>query len=221
MLEYKRDFIRFAIETGVLSFGDYTLKSGRSSPYFFNTGGFSMGGDLALLGRYYAHAILASGIRFDVLYGPAYKGIPLVATTSIALAEDHGRSLVFAFNRKEGKSHGEGGQLIGGPLSGDVLILDDVLSAGTSAGESVAIIRAAGARPAGLVIALDRQERGRDERSAVESVRDELGIPVHAIVCLDDLIAYMREMGTDPGQLETLEKHRAHFGCASARREGS
>lgn len=212
MLTYQREFLSFALDTGVLRFGEFKLKSGRISPYFFNAGLFNTGASLARLGRYYAEAIVASGIGIDMLYGPAYKGIPLAAAAGIALADHHGRDLPYAFNRKEAKDHGEGGIIVGSPLRGRVLILDDVITAGTSVGESVDIIRGHGATPAGVVIALDRRERGNDERSAVDAVRERYGIPVLSIVALDDLLAYL---GEDPRLVEHLaavSAYRARYG---------
>jgi orotate phosphoribosyltransferase len=212
MHEYQRAFLRFAIDTGVLRFGEFKLKSGRLSPYFFNSGLFNTGASLGRLGRYYAEAIVAAGIGFDMLYGPAYKGIPLAAATGIALAEHQGRDLPFAFNRKEAKDHGEGGNIVGSPLRGRVLILDDVITAGTSVSESVDMIEAHGATPAGVVIALDRRERGNGERSAVDEVRDRLGIPVLSIVTLDDLVAYLGEGRAPDPHLETVTAYRARYG---------
>ncbi|MDO9619941.1 MAG: orotate phosphoribosyltransferase, partial [Pseudomonas sp.] len=187
MQAYQRDFIRFAIERGVLRFGQFTLKSGRISPYFFNAGLFDSGLALAQLGRFYAAAVVDSGIDFDVLFGPAYKGIPLAATTAVALAEHHQRDMPWCFNRKEAKDHGEGGTVVGAKLQGRVLIVDDVISAGTSVRESVDLIRHAGAEPAGVVIALDRMERGSGDKSAVQEVREQYDIPVVAVVTLDNL----------------------------------
>jgi len=212
MLTYQREFLRFSLNTGVLRFGEFKLKSGRASPYFFNAGLFNTGASLARLGRYYAEAIVTSGIGFDMLYGPAYKGIPLAAAAGIALADHYGRDLPYAFNRKEAKDHGEGGVIVGSPLRGRVLILDDVITAGTSVGESVDIIRDQGAVPAGVVIALDRRERGRDEHSAVEAVRDRYGIPVLSIVALEDLIAYLGEGGGNAEHLEAVNAYRARYG---------
>jgi orotate phosphoribosyltransferase len=213
MLDYQRAFLSFALDTGVLRFGEFKLKSGRLSPYFFNAGLFNTGASLGRLGRYYAEAIVAAGIGFDMLYGPAYKGIPLAAATSIALADHQGRDLPFAFNRKEAKDHGEGGNIVGSPLRGRVLILDDVITAGTSVGESVDIIRAQGAVPAGVVIALDRRERGDTERSAVDEVGARFGIPVLAIVTLDDLVAYLGEgLAPDP-HLDAVSAYRARYGA--------
>jgi orotate phosphoribosyltransferase len=212
MQDYQREFLRFALDTGVLRFGEFTLKSGRQSPYFFNAGLFSSGASLARLGRFYAQAILASGISFDVLYGPAYKGIPLASATAIALADHHGRDLPYAFNRKEAKGHGEGGQIVGSPLDGEVLIIDDVITAGTSVRESVDIIRAQGAHPAGVVIALDRQERGRDERSAVQEVREQFGIPVFSIVSLGDLVELLGERSDNAASLAAVREYRSRYG---------
>jgi len=212
MLQYQRQFIDFAVETGVLKFGRFTLKSGRQSPYFFNAGLFDRGAALARLGRFYAEAITASGIAFDALFGPAYKGIPLAATTAIALADCHGRDLPYAFNRKEAKDHGEGGTLIGAQLTGRILIVDDVITAGTSVRESVEIITAQGAEPAGVVIALDRQERGTDDRSAVEQVRRDLGLPVTAIVTLENLLELLRDTSVAGADLEALVRYRDRFG---------
>ncbi len=191
MQAYQREFIDFALECGVLRFGEFKLKSGRISPYFFNSGLFNSGGRLARLGEFYAQAICASALGFDMLYGPAYKGIPLVAATAIALAKKHDRDLPYAFNRKEAKDHGEGGAIIGGPLHGRVLIVDDVISAGTSVGESVDIVIKAGATPAGVVIALDRQERGQGTASAVQEVETRHGLRVLSIAKLETLIAYL------------------------------
>lgn len=212
MLEYQRQFIDFALETGVLKFGHFTLKSGRASPYFFNAGLFNTGDALARLGRFYAEAIVASEVSFDALFGPAYKGIPLAAATAIALADYHRRDLPYAFNRKEAKDHGEGGMLIGSPLAGRVLIVDDVITAGTSVRESVEIITAQGAEPAGVVIALDRQERGSDSRSAVEQVRIDLGLPVTAIANLDNLLELLHETSVPGADLEALVHYRDRFG---------
>jgi orotate phosphoribosyltransferase len=202
-------FIDLCLDLGVLRFGEFKLKSGRISPYFFNAGLFNTGRALAELGRHYARTIQASNVHFDLLFGPAYKGIPLVAATAVALAEHHGRSLPWAFNRKEAKDHGEGGNVIGAPLAGRVVIVDDVISAGTSVGESVAIIRAHGATPAAVLIALDRMERGGDAAnptglSAVQQVRETWGLPVYAIATLDDLLAYL----DDPQQRD--QSHTAH-----------
>jgi orotate phosphoribosyltransferase len=197
----------------VLRFGEFTLKSGRVSPYFFNTGLFDHGGDLLRLGRAYAAAAAGSGIPFDMLFGPAYKGIPLVAVTAAALAEGHGRDLPFAFNRKEVKDHGEGGRTVGAPLAGRVLVVDDVISAGTSVRESVSIIQEAGAVPAGVVIALDRQERGQGPRSAVAEVEATLGIPVQSIVTLDHLMAFLAEAPDGAERLARIQAYREAYGA--------
>jgi orotate phosphoribosyltransferase len=212
MNDFRKDFLEFAIERGVLRFGEFTLKSGRVSPYFFNAGLFNTGSALARLGGYYAQAIVASGLEFDMLFGPAYKGIPLAAAVSIALAEHHGRDLPYCFNRKEAKDHGEGGSLVGAPLAGRVLIVDDVITAGTAVRESIEIIQAAGAEPVGVAIALDRQERGRGERSAIQEVEDSLGLKVISIAALDDLLALLRERADDADTLAAVERYRAEYG---------
>ncbi len=207
MQDYQREFLDFCLEAGVLRFGHFSLKSGRQSPYFFNAGLFNTGARLARLGRYYARALLDADLQFDLLYGPAYKGIPLACATSIALADAHGRDLPYAFNRKEAKDHGEGGSIVGAPLRGRVLIIDDVISAGTSVQESVDIIRAAGATPAGVVIALDRQERGQGCASAIQEIEASYRLPVASIVGLEHLVAYLRG---DPDRLEALQAIRAY-----------
>ncbi len=213
MQTYQREFLNFAIERGVLRFGEFTLKSGRVSPYFFNAGLFNTGASLARLGRYYAQAIVDSGIDFDLLYGPAYKGIPLAAATGVALADSHGRDVPYAFNRKEAKDHGEGGDIVGSPLAGRVLIIDDVISAGTSVRESVDIIHAHQATPCGVVIALDRQERGKDQRSAIDEVRENHGLPVTSIVRLEDLIEYLAEQPNTADDLERIQAYRRQYGA--------
>lgn len=212
MRDYQRDFLDFAIGRGVLCFGEFTLKSGRVSPYFFNAGLFDSGAALARLGRYFAAAIMDAGLAFDTLFGPAYKGIPLVATVAIALAEQHGRDVPWCFNRKEAKDHGEGGTLIGAPLSGRVLIVDDVISAGTSVRESVELIRGAGAAPCGVLIALDRMERGQGELSAVQEVRQAYGIPVVAVASLDDLLAYLGQRPELAQNLQAVIRYRQQYG---------
>lgn len=212
MENYQRDFIELAIKHRALGFGEFTLKSGRVSPYFFNAGRFQTGRALAQLGRCYAAALEASGVPVDVIFGPAYKGIPLAATTAVALADQHDRDLPYAFNRKEAKDHGEGGSLVGAPLEGKVLIVDDVITAGTAVGESMDLIRAAGAEPAGVLIGLNRQERGKGERSAIQEVEAQYGIPVISIVNLDDVIAYLK---ADPSQatiVAEIEAYRAQYG---------
>lgn len=207
MRDYQRDFLDFAIGRGVLRFGEFTLKSGRVSPYFFNAGLFDSGAALARLGRCYAAAIMDAGLEFDTLFGPAYKGIPLVATVAVALAEQHGRDVPWCFNRKEVKDHGEGGMIVGAPLRGRVLIVDDVITAGTAIRETMQILTAHGATPAGVVIALDRRERGQGEWSAVQEVERAHGIAVSRIVTLDDVMAYLAER---PEYAERLEKIRSY-----------
>jgi orotate phosphoribosyltransferase len=221
MLEYQSEFIRLALARNALRFGQFTLKSGRVSPYFFNAGAFDDGASLAVLGRCYAAAIISSGLQYDMLFGPAYKGIPLVAATAAALYSGHGSNVPFAFNRKEAKSHGEGGSIVGRPLAGRVLIVDDVITAGTAIRESVQILRAAGATPAAVALALDRQERGRDEHgadtseSAVQEVGRLYGIRCISILTLDGLIAMLRSGGPLPGSsLEAMEAYRKRYGAA-------
>nr|WP_024310047.1 orotate phosphoribosyltransferase [Pseudomonas sp. P818] len=212
MQAYQRDFIRFAIERGVLRFGQFTLKSGRTSPYFFNAGLFDSGLALAQLGRFYAAAIVDSGIDFDVLFGPAYKGIPLAATTAVALAEHHGRDLPWCFNRKEAKDHGEGGTLVGAPLKGRVLIVDDVITAGTAIREVMQIIQGQGAQAAGTLIALNRQERGQGELSAIQEVERDFGIPVVSIVSLQQVLEYLAGDAELKQYLPAVEAYRAEYG---------
>ncbi len=210
--DYKRRFFELALAKGNLGFGNFTLKSGRVSPYFFNAGGFDDGASLAELARCYADAIVDSGVGFDMLFGPAYKGIPLAAATAIALHAQHQRNVPFAFNRKEAKDHGEGGTIVGAPLADRVLIIDDVISAGTSVRESVGIISSAGAHPAGIVIALDRQERGNGRASAAQEVNSEFGIPCIAIAGLDDLIAYLAERPGIRVDLRAIKDYRERYG---------
>lgn len=212
MKDYQREFIEFALQTGVLKFGSFILKSGRQSPYFFNSGLFNSGASLARLGRFYAQTIADSGLDFDVLFGPAYKGIPLASTTVVALADQHQRDVPYVFNRKEVKDHGEGGQLVGAELKGKVLIIDDVISAGTSVRESVDIIRAAGAEPAGVVIALDRQERGQGQLSAIQEVQAEHGIPVLNIISLNDLLGYLKDSAELGEFLPAVQAYRDQYG---------
>jgi orotate phosphoribosyltransferase len=211
MHPHQKAFIELILSRRVLRFGDFTLKSGRKSPYFFNAGLINDGDALARLGACYAEAIARSGVAFDMLFGPAYKGIPLASAAAIALATHHGRSVPFAFNRKEAKDHGEGGSLIGAPLAGGVLIVDDVITAGTAVRESIGIIRGAGAAPAGVVLALDRQERGEGSRSAVQEVQATFSIPVIRIVTLDDLIEHLASAGPSE-ELAALRSHRARHG---------
>jgi orotate phosphoribosyltransferase len=210
--DYQYEFIEFAIDAGVLRFGDFTLKSGRVSPYFFNAGLFNTGRQLARLGRFYAQAIIDSKIRFDVLFGPAYKGIPLAAAAGIALADHHDRNVPWCFNRKEAKDHGEGGNLVGAGLTGGVLIIDDVITAGTAIRESVDIIQAAGAAPAGVVIALDRQERGREACSAIQEVEETLGIRVISIVKLKHLVQYLLDRTDRAEDVEKILAYRELYG---------
>ena len=213
MQAYQRDFIRFAIDRGVLRFGEFTLKSGRTSPYFFNAGLFNSGSALAQLGRFYAAAIVESGISFDVLFGPAYKGIPLAAATAIALAEHHGQDLPWCFNRKEAKAHGEGGSLVGAPLIGDVLIIDDVITAGTAIREVMQIIASQdGAKAAGVLIALNRQERGNGELSAIQEVERDFGIPVVSIVSLNQVLQFLEDDPQLKQHLPAVRAYREQFG---------
>jgi orotate phosphoribosyltransferase len=211
MQAYQREFIELALACQALRFGEFTLKSGRRSPYFFNAGQFNSGAAIAALGRCYAGAIARAAQAFDMLFGPAYKGIPLVTATAVALADRHARSVPFAFNRKEAKVHGEGGSIVGAPLAGHVLIVDDVISAGTAIRESIGIIQAAGAVPAGVVVALDRQERGETALSAVQEVQRAFRLPVISIVTLDDLLAHLAAAGRD-GDLEALRNYRRQWG---------
>ncbi len=212
MQDYKNRFFELALRKGNLSFGEFTLKSGRISPYFFNAGGFDDGASLAELADCYAESIINARLHFDMLFGPAYKGIPLAAATAVALNNIHGRNVPYAFNRKETKDHGEGGMIVGAPLTGRVLIIDDVISAGTSVRESIGIITAAGARPAGIVIALDRQERGRGKMSAAQEVNRDYGIPCTAIAGLDDLIHYLKRQGIDEINLSAIQRYREDYG---------
>lgn len=211
--DYRQAFIRFAIEREVLRFGEFELKSGRISPYFFNAGLFNTGSALAELGRFYAQAVLASGLEFDMVFGPAYKGVPLAAALAIALADHHGRDIPFAFNRKEAKDHGEGGVIVGAPLQGRVLVIDDVVSAGTSVRESAALIAAAGATLAGVTIALDRQERGLAETSAVREVERSFGVPVISIINLEALVRFLAEQGEHERELQALQTYRGRYGA--------
>lgn len=212
-MDFRQEFIEFALAQNVLRFGEFKTKAGRLSPYFFNAGLFNDGAALDRLSQFYAKAILASGIEVDALFGPAYKGIPLVAVSALALARS-GRNLPFAFNRKEIKDHGEGGNIIGTPLAGRVLIIDDVISAGTSVRESVEIIRAAGATPCGVVIALDRMERGTGELSAVQEVERDYGIPVVAVASLDDLMAYLHQRPDFKTYETAVMRYRQEYGVA-------
>jgi orotate phosphoribosyltransferase len=214
-MDFRQDFIQFALARQVLRFGEFKTKAGRLSPYFFNAGLFNDGEALDQLSRFYAKAILASGLQFDMLFGPAYKGIPLVAAISIALAQQD-RNFPFAFNRKEAKDHGEGGSLVGAPLSGRVVIVDDVISAGTSVRESVELIRAAGATPAGVVIALDRMERGQGALSAVQEVARDYAMPVVAVASLNDLMAYLQGHAEFASYRDAVARYRETYGVEQA-----
>ena len=207
MKAYQREFIEFALEKQVLKFGEFTLKSGRKSPYFFNAGLFNSGRDLAKLGRYYAAALVDSAINYDVLFGPAYKGIPIASATAVQLAELHDQDVPWCFNRKEAKDHGEGGNLVGSPLKGRIMLVDDVITAGTAIRESMDLIHANGAELAGVLIALDRQEKGKGELSAIQEVQRDYNAPVIAIITLGDLISYLE---TQPEMSECLEKVKAY-----------
>lgn len=211
MTNFRQDFIRFAVEQKVLCFGDFITKAGRNSPYFFNAGLFSDGTSVGELARFYAQAALASKVQFDVLFGPAYKGIVLASATAVALA-NAGHNVPFVFNRKEAKDHGEGGVLVGAPLKGRVMIIDDVISAGTSVRESVNMIRAAGAEPAGVLIALDRMERGQGELSAVQEVEQQFGIPVIPIASLQDLLSFLADQDGMTENLAKVQQYRAQYG---------
>ena len=214
MQAYQREFIRFAIERGVLRFGEFTLKSGRTSPYFFNAGLFNSGSALAQLGRFYASAVIESGLDFDVIFGPAYKGIPLGAATAIALAEQHQRDLPWCFNRKEAKDHGEGGTLVGAPLTGRALIVDDVITAGTAIREVMQIIRAQNAEAAGVLIALNRQERGQGEGelSAIQEVERDYRMPVISIVSLEQVLEYLADDVQLKQHLPAVQAYREQYG---------
>ncbi|MGR9043764.1 MAG: orotate phosphoribosyltransferase [Gammaproteobacteria bacterium] len=212
MLDYQKNFIRYALDCGVLKFGEFQLKSGRTSPYFFNTGLFNTGAKLGKLGEFYAQALIQSKRAVDVLYGPAYKGIPLVSATSIAYARLTQSDIPFAFNRKEAKDHGEGGVIVGTPLHGNVLILDDVITAGTSVRESVEIIRSANANPAGVLIALDRQEKGLNQISAAQEVSERFEMPVFAIISLQDIIEFLELEPSSINQLEKIKEYQQLYG---------
>ena len=212
MENYQRDFIRLAIEHQALGFGEFSLKSGRVSPYFFNAGRFQTGAALAALGRYYSAAIQAAGLEFDLLFGPAYKGIPLAATTAVALADQQGRDLPYCFNRKEAKAHGEGGTIVGAPLAGRVLVIDDVITAGTAVREVMSLIESAGAQPAAVLIGLNRQERGRGELSAIQEVEQEYGIPVVSIINLDHIISYLEAESGQADMVAKIHAYRRQYG---------
>ncbi|MCL6414302.1 orotate phosphoribosyltransferase [Aestuariirhabdus sp. Z084] len=212
MQDYQRDFIRFAIEQQVLRFGEFKLKSGRLSPYFFNAGLFNTGGAIARLGRYYANALEQSGVDYDLLFGPAYKGIPLAATTAVALADHHGKDLPYTFNRKEAKAHGEGGTLVGAPLEGRILIVDDVITAGTAVREVMQIISAEGAKPAAVLIALNRQEKGKGELSAIQEVERDYGIPVISIVNLNQVLEFIQADPELTHHADSIKQYRQRYG---------
>ncbi|UJZ93999.1 orotate phosphoribosyltransferase [Photobacterium damselae subsp. damselae] len=212
MKAYQRQFIEFALEKGVLKFGEFTLKSGRKSPYFFNAGLFNTGRDLARLGRFYAEALVDAGIEFDVLFGPAYKGIPIATTTAVALADQHDIDTPYCFNRKEAKDHGEGGNLVGSPLEGRIMLVDDVITAGTAIRESMEIIKANGADLAGVLVAIDRQEKGKSELSAIQEVERDFGCAVISIVSLDDVVRYLEEQPGMTDHLAAVQAYREQYG---------
>ena len=213
MEQYQNDFVDFMLEIGALKFGEFTLKSGRVSPYFFNVGQFNQGNHLSQLGQFYAQAIEASGIKFDVLFGPAYKGIPLVAATAIALNDSFNRSVPYSFNRKEAKDHGEGGSIVGHPLEGDILIIDDVITAGTAIKEAKDIINANGAKTKGVVVALDRQEKGKGELSAIQEVEQNFGIVVVSIINLSHIVDYLKA-NNDKNIISRIESYRSQYGIS-------
>jgi orotate phosphoribosyltransferase len=210
--DYKTEFIEFAIQRKVLRFGEFTLKSGRISPYFFNAGLFNTGGDLAKLGRYYAAALQAANVDFDVLFGPAYKGIPIATTTAVALANDYKLDVPYCFNRKEAKTHGEGGSLVGSPLAGRIMLVDDVITAGTAIRESMQLIKQHDASLAGVLIALDRQERGQGELSAIQEVEHDFNTQVISIVTLADVVAYLSAKKTNADAVASINQYRETYG---------
>ncbi|WP_417763509.1 orotate phosphoribosyltransferase [Shewanella sp.] len=212
MKAYQREFIEFALERNVLRFGEFTLKSGRKSPYFFNAGLFNTGRDLARLGRFYASALVDAGIQYNVLFGPAYKGIPIATTTAVALADRHDIDTPYCFNRKEKKDHGEGGTLVGSELKGRIMLVDDVITAGTAIRESMEIIQQAGASLAGVLIALDRQEKGKAELSAIQEVERDFGCEVVSIIKLADLIAYLEQTVGKDAELAAVKAYREQYG---------
>ncbi|NIH20627.1 orotate phosphoribosyltransferase [Morganella morganii] len=212
MKAYQREFIELAMKKQVLKFGEFTLKSGRKSPYFFNAGLFNTGRDLALLGRFYAAALCDSGVQYDVLFGPAYKGIPIATTTAVALAEHHDLDMPYCFNRKEAKDHGEGGTLVGSPLNGRIVVVDDVITAGTAIRESMEIIRQNNATLAGVMLSLDRQEKGKGELSAVQEVERDYGCQVFSIITLNDLISYLAEDPQMDTYLQAVRAYREQYG---------
>lgn len=212
MKEYQKQFIQLALKCQALKFGQFTLKSGRISPYFFNAGQFQTGAALADLGRFYAAALMDSRLPVNMLFGPAYKGIPLVSTTAVALANEYNRDLPYCFNRKEAKTHGEGGSLVGAPLHGRVVIVDDVITAGTAVREVLSIIAQAEATPAAILIGLDRQERGQGSLSAIQELQASTGIPVVSIIKLEHIMAFLQEQGTSPDTLERISHYRQAYG---------
>lgn len=214
MQDYQQQFIQLALTHNALRFGEFTLKSGRTSPYFFNAGQFHSGGALAALGHCYAAALIASGIEFDMLFGPAYKGIPLVSSVAIALVRDFGRDVPWCFNRKEAKDHGEGGSLVGAPLQGKVVIVDDVITAGTAIGEVMQLFSGyPQARASAILIGLDRQERGQDgDLSAAQTVSQRYGLPVHSVLGLDELISFLQQADDQPSVLAAIQRYRAQYG---------
>ncbi len=212
MKDYQREFIEFALEKQVLRFGEFTLKSGRTSPYFFNAGLFNTGRDLARLGRFYAAALVDAKINFDLLFGPAYKGIPIATTTAVALADHHNIDIPYCFNRKEAKTHGEGGNLVGSPLEGKVMLVDDVITAGTAIRESMELIQANNAILSGVLIALDRQEKGQGELSAIQEVERDFSTQVISIITLADLISYLETQPEMATSLAAIKKYREDFG---------
>ena len=211
MQQYQKDFVDFMLETGALKFGEFTLKSGRISPYFFNAGLFNQGKHLSQLGQFYAQAIIESGIEFDVLFGPAYKGIPLATATAMALNDSFNKNVPYSFNRKEAKTHGEGGNIVGHPLEGDILIIDDVITAGTAIREAQEIIAANGATTKGVIVALDRQEKGKGELSAIQEVEQNFGISVASIINLSHLITYLKGQ-SDATLIDKIEVYREQYG---------
>lgn len=216
MRDYQRQFIEFALAQGVLRFGEFTLKSGRQSPYFFNAGLFNTGKRLAALGRFYAAAIIDSGIDADVLFGPAYKGIPIASATAVQLAEQFDRDMPWCFNRKEAKAHGEGGSIVGSPLAGKVLIIDDVITAGTAIREVMTLVQQAQAQAVGVLVAVDRQERGKGELSAIQEVVRDFAIPVIAIINFSQIIAYLEETGLYAEHLEAVRRYRDTYGVSQS-----
>jgi len=212
MQSYQEEFIRFAIDCGVLSFGEFRLKSGRVSPYFFNLGLFNTGGRLSRLGEFYAQAAINNALEFDLLFGPAYKGIALATSCAIALAQQHGRDVPWCFNRKVAKDHGEGGQLVGAPLQGRVLIVDDVITAGTAVREAMAIIQSASAQASGVLVALDRAERGEGARSAIQEVQERFGIKVASIVSLSDVLEYLAQDPLLKQHWQAVQEYRERYG---------